>query len=112
MSRLHENLGSQVLPKELENIGLENIPQYEYEDETQNKQSFPQLAEELEPIPDVADQYIGAKILSPRGDQMARCHVLAQSYSTNRNVVGRAHANPILDIRLYLVEFSGARLQI
>ena len=33
-----------------------------YEDETQNKQTFPQLAEELEPTPEVRDHYIEAEI--------------------------------------------------
>ena len=64
MARVHEKLGSQVIPKELENTGLESTPQYDlYEDETQNKQTFPQLAEELEPMPEVGDHYVGAEIL-------------------------------------------------
>ena len=60
MARVHRKLGYQVLPTELEDIG--------YDDETQNEQTFPQLAEELEPMPEVADHYTGAKILLPRGD--------------------------------------------
>ena len=49
MARVYERLGSQVLQRELEDIGLESIPQYDlYEDETQNEQTFPQLAEEIE----------------------------------------------------------------
>ena len=41
MARVYERLGSWVLPRELNNIGLENTPQYDlYEDETQNKQPF------------------------------------------------------------------------
>ena len=48
MARVHERLGSYILPRELEDLGLEDTPQYNpYEDETQNKQLFPQLAEEL-----------------------------------------------------------------
>ena len=64
MSRVHERLESCVLPRDLEDLGLENTPQYDpYEDETQNEQLFPQLAEELEPMPEVGDHYIGAEIL-------------------------------------------------
>ena len=52
MTRVYERLGSFVLPRELEDKGLESTPQYDpYEDETQNEWAFPQLAEELEPIP-------------------------------------------------------------
>ena len=46
-ARVYEMLGSWVLPRELEDIGLENARQYEYEVETQNEQTFLQLAEEL-----------------------------------------------------------------
>ena len=46
MARVYDRLGSWVIPRDLEDLGLENTPQYDlYEDETQNKQSFPQLAE-------------------------------------------------------------------
>ena len=46
MTRVYEWLGSQVLPRELDDIRLENTSWYDpYEDKTQNEQSFPQLAE-------------------------------------------------------------------
>ena len=58
-------MGSCVLPRELEDLWLEYAPQYDpYEDETQNEESFPQLAEELESMPEVGDLYIGANIAS------------------------------------------------
>ena len=91
----------------MEDIGLENTPQYDlYEDETQNKQTLPQLTEELEPMPEVGDHYIGADMLLPRKDHMARGHVVAQSHDANENIMGRAHANPILDLRMYQLEFG------
>ena len=59
MARVYDRLGSKVLPRALEDIGLENIPQYDpYEDGTKNKQTFPKLAEELEPMPEVGNQYM------------------------------------------------------
>ena len=71
MARACEKLGSLVLPGELEDIELANNPQYDpYEDETQNKKTFPQLAEELEPIPEVGDHYIEAEKLLPRRDKI------------------------------------------
>ena len=80
MASVYDRMGSQVIPRDLEDLGLENTPQYDpYEDETQNKQSFPQLAEELKPMPEVAYYYIGAKILLPRGYQMTRGHEVARS---------------------------------
>ena len=112
MARVHESFGSQALPKELENIWLENTSQYDpYEDETHYKQSFPQLAEELQPMSEVGDHYIGAEILLPRGDEMARVHAMAFSHDVNGNIMGRAHTNPILDTRMYQVEFAGIEVK-
>ena len=111
MARVHERLGSCVLPRELEDLGLEDTPQYDpYEDETQNEQMLLQLAEELEPTPEAGDLYIGAEILLPRGDQMARGHVVARIRDANGNMMGRYHTNPILDMRKYQVEFAGGEV--
>ena len=102
MARVYDRLGYWVLPIELEDVRLENTPQYDpYEDETQKKQSFPQLAEELESMPEVGDHYVGAEILLPRGDQMARGHIVAKSRDSNENVMGKPHLNPILDTKMY-----------
>ena len=49
---------------------------------TQNKQPFSHLADELELMPELSDQYKGAEILPPRLDQMAMCQVVAQSCGT------------------------------
>ena len=70
MARVHKRLGSHILPREFEVLGLEDTPQhYPYKDETKDNQSFSQLAEELEPMPEVGDHDIGAEILLPRGRQ-------------------------------------------
>ena len=73
-------LGSLVLHRELEYIGLENMPQYNlYKDETQNEQTFLLIEEELEHMLEVGDHEVGRDILLPRGDQMTIDHVAAQS---------------------------------
>ena len=78
-----------VLPRKLKDIWLNNTPQYDsFEDATWTKQTFPQLAEELE--------------------QMAWGQVVAQSHDTSINVIGRAHPNPILDTQLNQVEFAAS----
>ena len=59
MAKVNARFGSRVLTREFEDIQIENTPEYDpYEDEIQNEQSFPQLEEELEPMPEVADHYI------------------------------------------------------
>ena len=87
IARVYEKLGSWVLSRELEDIGLEIIPQYNrYEDEIQDGQTFLQLVKELEPMPEVTDQYICANILLSKWDD-----VVTQSHDMNKNVIGRAH---------------------
>ena len=64
MARVYEKLGSRVLPRELEDIGLENTPQHDScEDEAQNEKTFPHLAEETKPTPEVNTHFIRAEIL-------------------------------------------------
>ena len=43
----------------------------------------------------------------PRGYKMARSHVVVLSHDANENMMGRAHTNPILNTRMYQVEFLG-----
>ena len=95
----------------MEDIGLENTPKHDpYEDKTQNKKTFPQLAEELEPMQEVDDHYIKEMILLPRGDEMARSHVVVQSHDVSGNVMDRAHKNTKLDTRINQVEFAGGEV--
>ena len=56
--------------------------------------------EKLESIPELAGHSIGADIMVPGGEQMAR-DVVAQRYNANRNIMGRVHAKPIFDTRMY-----------
>ena len=56
-------------------------------------------------MPEVGDHYIGTEILLPREDKIARGHVVAESRDANENVMGRAHTNPMLDTRMFQVEF-------
>ena len=76
----------------------------------QNKKMFLKLAEESAPMPVVADHYVREDILLSRGDDMARGHVVARSCNASGNIMARAHTNPILDTRIYQVEFSGGKV--
>ena len=61
MARVHEKLGS---------IWQDYTPQFDlYKDKTKNKQTFPLLKEELEPTPELTDNYIGVAMLLPKGAQ-------------------------------------------
>ena len=59
----------------------------------------------------MGDYHIGGEILLPRGDDMARDQVMAQSHDASGNIMGQALTNPILITRVYQVEFAGEKLQ-
>ena len=46
----------------------------------------------------------------PRGDIITRGHVVARSHDASGNIMGRAHANPIMDTRLYEDNFAGFKV--
>ena len=61
-------------------------------------------------MPELNDHYNGAEILLPRMDAMARGHVIMQCHITSGNTMERAHINPILDTKIYQVEFAGGKV--
>ena len=62
-------------------------------------------------MPEVGDLYIGADILLPRGNKMARGHVVVCNHDANGNIMGMAHANPMLDTRMDQVEITGGKVK-
>ena len=55
---------------------------------------------------DTYDQYIGAEVTLPVGDQMRSAKVRSRKRSVDGKLVGRANTNPILDTRMYNIEYS------
>ena len=54
---------------------------------------------------DAYDAYISAQVMLPRGDRMEMANVRKRKRDDNGNSIGRHNANPILDTRMYEVEF-------
>ena len=61
-------------------------------------------------MPEVDDHYVGAEILLSRRDMMAKGHVVAQSCDVSGKNMERAQTNPLLDFRMYQVEFTGGKV--
>ena len=94
----------------MEDKGLDSNPHFDlYDDELESNQTYPQIAEELKPMPDVDDQCIKAEVQLPREEEMARGKVVVCSPNTNGNIIARANANPIKDNWLYQVQFEGGK---
>ena len=56
-------------------------------------------------MPEVGYHHIGADILLPRGDHMKRGQIVVQSHDDSGNVMDKVHINPMVDTRMYQVEF-------
>jgi hypothetical protein len=59
-----------------------------------------------EVTPEAGDDYVNADISLPKGGSMARGRVIRRKRDVDGNSTGRANANPILDTRIYDVEFD------
>ena len=61
---------------------------------------------DLEITPEMGDNYIGAKIMTPRGGVLLRGQVIRKKQDTKGNPVGRSHTNSVQDTQSYIMEFD------
>ena len=59
-----------------------------------------------EPTPITYDTYIGAEVVLPKGNDMASGTVKPRVKDLERQHIGKADKNPILDTRVFNVKFS------
>jgi hypothetical protein len=82
----------------------EDTPEYEsYEDEDSG--DSPRMPEADDHDIDAFDNYLSGEVILPTGDDMLRGTVKSRKRDTNGNLIGKANQNPILDTRVYHVEF-------
>ncbi len=62
--------------------------------------------EQDEYTPEAFDGYLTASVLLPRGGEVLKAQVMPRKKDANGNPIGRANSNPILDTRVYEVEFE------
>ena len=56
--------------------------------------------------PEIGDNYIGAKIMTPCSGVLFRGRVTRQKQDSYGNPIGCLHPNPMLNMRSYIVEFD------
>ena len=61
---------------------------------------------DLEVTPEIGDNYIGAKIMMPRGGVLLRGQVTHRKRDANGNPIGQSHTSPALDTQSDIVEFD------
>ena len=81
-------------------------PEYEiYQDDLEGTHSHVPDADDA-PTPEEFDNYVGAQVQLPVGDSVQSGRVKKRARDLHGNPSGRAHSNPILDTRIYEVEFT------
>ena len=60
--------------------------------------------------PEALDQYLTANIVLPHNDTMQKGYVRARKRDANGNPKGIANNNPLLDTRVYDVEFPDGKI--
>jgi len=61
---------------------------------------------DAEITPEMGDNYLTAELMLPRGGTMEKGRVSARKRDRNGNPVGLANSNPILDTRVYIIDFD------
>ena len=62
--------------------------------------------EDLELKPEVGDTYVNTELMLPRGGTLSKGRVTGHKRDAGCQVCGRSNNNPILDTRMYLVQFD------
>ncbi len=93
----------------LEEVGLIDTPDTDpYLDNQQTNKTFPAIKEEV--IPKTGGGYIQASIMIPKGNTFAHGTVVSCKRKAEGKIIGHAHDNPILDSRLYDIEFADGKV--
>ena len=65
-----------------------------------------------EPMPLTFDNYLGAKVVLPKGDDMVAGKVVGRKRDSDGKPIGQENKNPMLDTHVYEVEFvDGGRAE-
>ena len=101
---IHSRLGSPASTQDFEQDY--SAPEYElYEDDDgDGVPHAKEVEDELTPI--TYDTYIGAEVVLPKGNDMVSGTVKSRVKDFEGQPIGKADKNPILDTRVYNVEFS------
>ena len=94
-----------LLPN-IDGMYLEDIDNDINGDETQQDESVYDAPEQDDYTPEAYDQYLGAELLLPQGDEMIARRVIKRARGQDGNPIGIRNSNPLLDTREYVVEFS------
>ena len=96
--KLGERIKENEIPEEYDTPSFEA-----YEDDVDPLQDYSPDREDVDV--DAYDRYLNAEVLLPKGDKMVTATVKQRKLNEDGQYIGKANANPILDTRVYEVQF-------
>ena len=103
LTGIHESLGPAFAESDLDTDSPHLVSAITPEFDPYEPEAEPPEADDFDE--DAYDAYISAQVMLPRGDRMEMANVRKRKRDDNGNPIGRHNANPILDTRMYEVEF-------
>ncbi len=89
----------QAIPQELQDEDYEGYEPMEPEADCPEADAF---------TPEMYDTLIAAEVLLPKGDILVPAKVIGRKWDPSGNPIGVANTNPILDTRVYDMQFPGS----
>ena len=109
-AQIEAKLGPNAKPSDFTDDGESETPYFEaYSDDSDGTE--PTMPEADDYDVDTFDKFLGAETLLSSGDSMLRGIVKSRKRDADGNPVGKANNNPLLDTRLYEVEFPDGDLR-
>jgi hypothetical protein len=109
-SIIEDKLGKNAKPSDFDDDGDAETPEFEaYSDDSDGAE--PRMPEADDYDADTFDKYLGAETLLSSGDSMLRGIVKTRKRDADGNPIGKANSNPLLDTRLYNVQFSDGNIK-
>eukprot|EP00956_Cyclotella_meneghiniana_P033966 scaffold100692_cov59-Cyclotella_meneghiniana.AAC.1 len=107
LKRAHQKLGPKTTEEHLGPDGLDFVDKDEVHElwEDEDGPSFPELDDELPDAKVTEDYLVNAEVLLPHGAVEEKAKVVSRKRDRDGNPVGVANKNPLLDTRVYEVEF-------
>ena len=103
---LHLSLSPHDEARDFVELAVEDTPEYDPLRMNQRKLKHVPFGMKIKSNFRVGDQYLKADIIFPRGDKIARGHIVHLKCDADGNPMSRSNQNYILVTHLYEVEFS------
>ncbi len=110
---IHSKIGDDLKDKDIDPVLRGSMPEVSddvFDDEDGNHNDAgdaPSPEEETDDhTPESYDEFLTAQVLLPHGGEAKKATVVGRKGDHDGRPIGKRHANPLLDTRLYKVEFS------